>query len=208
MYNLFGIFSFGDEHWRHPDYNKDGEITERERLRWNDEEMKGSQFIDWHPYDHPTLGEVEIGGWIRVKNSPPEGPLVQKESEMGNAYKMYLASLPAKLQIESKVKTTDKEAGIYQVDITVKNNGFLPTALQHAQSLGVVDPVILEVEPDANLEILFGEKKVRLGHIDGHSESEKTSYVLRKKNASSKAVLKAGVKAQRANNDTKEITIP
>ncbi len=39
MYNIFGIFSFADEHWAHPDYNRDGKITERERMRWNDEDM-------------------------------------------------------------------------------------------------------------------------------------------------------------------------
>ena len=36
MYNMFGIFSFGDEHWKHPDYDKNGTITEKERLKWND----------------------------------------------------------------------------------------------------------------------------------------------------------------------------
>jgi murein tripeptide amidase MpaA len=208
MYNVFGIFAWADEHWAHPDYNKNGRISEKERLRWNDEEMKGSMFIDWHPFDHPTLGEVEIGGWIRVKGSPPEGELVQKESKMGNAYKMYLASLPAKLEIKSEIKATNKEAGIFQLDITIKNNGFLRTALQHAQSLNVVEPIILEVTPDSNLEILFGEEKVRLDHINGYSESGKTSYVLRKKNSTTRAVLKATVKAQRANNDAKEIVIP
>jgi hypothetical protein len=170
--------------------------------------MDGSQFIDWHRFNHPSLGEVEIGGWIRVKNSPPEGKLVQKESEMGNAYKMYLASLPAKLEIESDITATNEEAGIYQVDITVSNNGFLRTALQHAETIDVVDPVILEVTPDSNLEILFGEERVRLDHINGNSKSEKIPYVLRKKNSAAKAVLKTSVKAQRANNDAKQITIP
>ncbi|MGD9347523.1 MAG: M14 family metallopeptidase, partial [Candidatus Aminicenantes bacterium] len=83
-YNLFGIFSLGDEHWNAPDYDRDGRVTTEERFKWNDEEMDGKLFVDWHPYEHPTLGPVEIGGWIWRKTSPPEGKLIQKECAMGN----------------------------------------------------------------------------------------------------------------------------
>jgi hypothetical protein len=207
MYNIFGVFAFADEHWAHPDYDGDGEISERERLRWNDEEMDGSQFVDWHSFDHPTLGEVEIGGWIRRRNSPPEGPLVQAEAEMGNAYKLYMAGLTPRLKVKSEVTATNEAAGIYQVDITVENTGFLHTALQQARVLGVVEPVILTVEGDDDLEILFGEEKLGIGHINGQSESEPISYVVRKRNASSPAVLAVAATAQRALNAWAEVVI-
>lgn len=207
MYNMFGIFAFADEHWAHPDYDGDGEISERERLRWNDEDMNGSQYVDWHSFDHPTLGDVEIGGWIRVRNSPPEGPLVQAEAEMGNAYKIYMAGLTPRLKVKSEIQATNADAGIYQVDITVENTGFLHTALEQARALGVVDPVLLEVEGDGNLEILFGEEKAEIGHINGQSESETISFVVRKRNASAPAVLTVSATAQRALNDRTEVVI-
>jgi murein tripeptide amidase MpaA len=207
MYNMFGIFAFADEHWASPDYDGDGEISERERLRWNDEEMDGRQYVDWHSFDHPTLGEVEIGGWIRRKNSPPEGPLIQAEAEMGNAYKIYMAGLTPRLSIKSEVTAANPDAGIYQVDITVENTGYLHTALEQARVLGVVEPVLLEVEGDANLEILFGEKKLGIGHINGQSESETISYVVRKRNATAPASLAVSATAQRALNDSKEVVI-
>jgi hypothetical protein len=207
MYNIFGIFAFADEHWAQPDYNGDGDITERERLRWNDEEMDGSQFVDWHAFEHPTLGEVEIGGWIRRRNSPPEGPLVQAEAEMGNAYKLYMAGLTPRLQVNSEVTATNEEAGIYQVDITVENTGFLHTALQQAQVLEVVDPVLMEVTPGANVEILFGEEKLHIGHINGQSESETFSYVVRLPNPGASAALTVSASAQRALNASAEVVI-
>ena len=205
MYNIFGVFSFADEHWRHPDYNGNGEISERERLKWNDEEMGGKIFVDWHAYDHPTLGEVEIGGWIRNKMSPPEGELIQKEAEMGNAYKMYFGGLTPHLEITNEIE--DKEGGVYQIDITVENSGFLPTALQHAQQVKIAKPVVLEVEPGDNLEILLGEKKLDLGHIGGNSKSEEIIFIVRKKNTSGRAVLNVTAAAPRAGKDTKAITI-
>ncbi|UCC41537.1 MAG: hypothetical protein JSV96_09035 [Candidatus Aminicenantes bacterium] len=206
MYELFGIFSLADEHWNPPDYNKDGRVTEKERLKWNDEEMEGKMFIDWHLFKHPTLGDVEIGGWRRRKVSPPEGELIQKECEMGNNYKIYLAGLAPQLKF-GEAKVTDKKGGIYQVDITVENKGFLPTATEQAQKLNILEPVLLEVEPTDNVEILLGESKVKLGHIKGNSESKKITYMLRVKDSSQKAVLNATVRSQKAGRDSKKILI-
>jgi len=207
MYNIFGIFAFADEHWASPDYDGDGSISEKERLRWNDEEMDGATYVDWHPFRHPTLGEVEVGGWIRTRSSPPEGPLVEAEAEMGNAYKMYMGSLTARLALKAEVSATNAEAGIYQVDITVENTGYLPTALEQARAMGVVDEVLLEIEPDSNLEILFGETKLGIGHIDGSSESDTISYVVRKRDPGADAVMTVSASAQRALNASAQIMV-
>ncbi len=206
MYDLFGIFSMGDEHWASPDYDKDGKVTEKERLKWNDEELDGKLFVDWHKFDHPTLDEVEIGGWKRRKTNPPEGELIQKECEMGNAFVIYLAGQAARIKI-GEPEITDKEGGIFQVDIKIENKGFLPTATQQAVELNIVEPVLLEVEPNENVEILLGEKTVKLGQIAGYSESQKTTYIVRVKDTSQKAVLKVHAKSQKAGKDSKEIVI-
>jgi hypothetical protein len=169
--------------------------------------MDGGMYVDWHAYDHPTLGEIEIGGWIRTRTSPPEGPLVQAEAEMGNAYKLYMAGLTARLAVKGEVTATKEEAGIYRVDITVENNGFLSTALEQARALGVVEEVILEVEVDSNLEILFGETKAKVGQIDGNAESETVSYVVRKLDPAEAGVLKVSAKGQRALNGSADIVV-
>jgi cyclophilin family peptidyl-prolyl cis-trans isomerase len=206
MYELFGIFSMGDEHWESPDYNKDGDVSEEERLRWNDWEMGGRLFVNWHPFKHPTLGDIEIGGWVRTRNSPPEGKLIQKECEMGNAYVLYVAGIAPKIKV-GKVEIKDKNKGIYQVEIAVENQGLIPTATQQAEALGLAEPIVLEASPDENLEVLFGEARVKLPRVLGYSESDKTLYLVRVKDSSKKAALKVSVKSQKAGYDTKEITI-
>jgi hypothetical protein len=206
MYDIFGIFSLADEHWASPDYDKNGKVTEQERLKWNDEEMDGQLFVDWHPYDHPTLGKVEIGGWKRGKVSPPEGELFHKECEMGNRFVVYLAGLVPRIKI-GEVKITDKAGGVYQVDIIIENIGFLPTATQQAEALRTAESVQLEVEPSKNLEILWGEKRVKLDQIQGHGESEETTYIVRIKDDSQPASLTASVKSEKAGRDSKDIVI-
>jgi hypothetical protein len=205
-YDLFGIFSMGDEHWNMPDYDRDGSVTEEERFKWNDEEMGGKMFIPWHRYDHPTLGEVEIGGWRRYKVSPPEGELIKKECEMGNRYTVYLASCAPKVTI-GEPQIHDKEGGIFQLDITVTNEGLLPTAMEQAQVLGADEFVQLEVIPDNNVEILYGQTNVKLKQIDGHSQSPKTTYILRIKEGAARATVTASVRTQKAGADSKEIVI-
>jgi hypothetical protein len=152
------------------------------------------------------LGDVEIGGWVRTRNSPPEGELVEKECAMGNAFVIYLAGIAPKAKI-GKAEIKDKKDGIYQVELVVENQGLIPTATQQAEALGLGEPLLLEVSPDDNLEILFGETRAKLPRIRGHSESDKISYLVRVKSASKKAVLKVSVKSQKAGQDIQEIEI-
>ena len=208
MYNLFGIFALADEHWREPDYNWDGLVTEVERLKWNDEEMDGALFVDWHSFEHPTLGAVEIGGWKRTKVSPPEGELVERECEAGNRYTVYLATLAPRVELSvGDVEAIDEQAGLYRVEISVKNIGALRTATEQAEWLRAVEPVRLEVAPSENVEILSGEKRVDLGQINGAAESEKTTYVLRVTDPAAEATVAVSVWSQRAGRDSAVVRI-
>ena len=43
-------------------------------LAWSDEVLEGKGYVDWYPFDHPQLGEVELGGWNYIytfRNPPP-----------------------------------------------------------------------------------------------------------------------------------------
>jgi murein tripeptide amidase MpaA len=44
-------------------------------LRWSDEVLGGRGYIDWYPFNHPQLGQVELGGWDAMyawSNPPPQ----------------------------------------------------------------------------------------------------------------------------------------
>jgi len=69
------------------------------------------------------------------------------------------------------------------------------------------EPVLLEVLPDENLEIIYGEDKTKLGQIEGNSESAKTTYILRVKDPAKKSVLQVHISSQKAGRATKDILI-
>ncbi|PJF29005.1 MAG: carboxypeptidase, partial [Phototrophicales bacterium] len=44
-------------------------------LKWSDEVLGGKGYVDWYPFNHPQLGEVELGGWDMMyawRNPPPQ----------------------------------------------------------------------------------------------------------------------------------------
>jgi hypothetical protein len=88
-YMHLGAYSGTTELWNLPDkYNPEKQKKKNEKVpadeyskylertkawfKFIDEELEGKSFIPWKPFKHPTLGEVEIGGWKRfVRSNPP-----------------------------------------------------------------------------------------------------------------------------------------
>lgn len=74
-YEGLGIFSFTSELFSTRQYSAEGqrggeEATRRggleaqkQRLEFDDLVELGKMFVPWHPYEHPTYGDIEIGGW-------------------------------------------------------------------------------------------------------------------------------------------------
>ena len=76
-YFYFGSIWYGDELWNNgamEDYNNDGIYDDYDAITWDDRENGGEGFKAWEPFDHPQLGEVEIGGFhpkFFSQNGPP-----------------------------------------------------------------------------------------------------------------------------------------
>ncbi len=116
-------------------------------LRWNDRELAGQGFVPWRPFEHPQLGRVEIGGWRRkffLQNPPPA--LLPGEAYKNLLWVLELAEACPLLRLEG-VTVTPLGAGLYRLEATVKNGGFLSaggTAM--AGRTKAVKPPTVEVE--------------------------------------------------------------
>ena len=79
------------------DYDGDGYLTAAEMARWK-EEVGKQWFSPWTPYDHPILGEVEIGGsWGTPRVYGPRG---KYDSEILYDWHLYMADISPLLKIE------------------------------------------------------------------------------------------------------------
>ncbi len=144
-YFQYGAIWYGDELWnggRMKDYDGDGRVTDLENLRWLDENLPGKYFKPWAKFQHPTLGEVEIGGFnpkFFRQNPPPE--ILEDWAAKEARFNLLLAkSLPQVRVVSLEAKPVKKEPGVFEIVGVFTNDGFLPTALEMAKRVKIVRP--------------------------------------------------------------------
>ncbi|MBS3819021.1 hypothetical protein KGY73_05905 [bacterium] len=180
-YDHLGIFSWVPEMGSlEPfcDYDDDGRVTDLERMRWNEKEMDGRIFVDWEPYDHPELGKVEIGGFVRKLYNPKyesytnilctPGPKYKEFLENHTRWNLYLVRMSPLVKI-TEVKTETLDAGFVRITAGLRNMGFLPTNVtQHAVNNETAKPVKVFLSSNG-AELVGGKKEQELGHLPGNT---------------------------------------
>lgn len=91
-------------------------------FRFIDEELGGEGFIAWKPFRHPTLGEVEIGGWKKFIRSNPPTKLLQKVVEKNTMADIAQAELTPLVVID-KVKLSLIQGGEKATYVSLKSDG-------------------------------------------------------------------------------------
>ncbi len=185
IYDYLGVIAYATELW---DINAQAGLPKRgmlemirqnekqaeeagvKLLKWNDEVLGGQGFIDWHPFKHPELGEVEIGGWLpkTVRQNAP-AQLLQAECEKNMRFSLVHAqTLPCLAILQPKLEPIGED--IYRITATVENVGYLPTSGSARAELNkVAKPVVAELTLTAGGELLQGQAKQELGHLPGRS---------------------------------------
>lgn len=180
-YDHYGVFSFVPEMGSLApfcDYDKNKRATETEMLRWNDEELGGKIFVDWKSYDHPQLGNVEIGGFVRKIYDPKyksytnlmcyPSPAFEDFLEKHTRWNLYLVSQSPYVRI-TEVKGQHEEAGYVKISANVQNQGFLPTNVtQQAIKNQTAKSVKIFISL-SGAEMVMGKETVDLGHLPGHT---------------------------------------
>lgn len=144
-YSYYGTVWYGNEIWnggRFKDYDADGRFDEWEVLRWHDENRPGKKdFMAWTAFRHPTLGDVEIGGFnpkFYAQNPPPD--LLETWARNEAMFNLYLAQQLPQVRIVSATSTPSSAAGVFDVELVVTNEGKMPTALEMAKRVKMVRP--------------------------------------------------------------------
>jgi hypothetical protein len=142
-YSYYGTPWYGNEIWnggRFVDYDKDGRYEEWEVLRWNDGNRAGKgDFMAWTKFQHPALGEVEIGGFnpkFYAQNPPPD--LLETWAKNEALFNLYLAQQLPQVKIASAAAKTIAGDDLYEVELSVTNEGLMPTSLEIARRVKMV----------------------------------------------------------------------
>ncbi len=227
MFEHAGAIAFSTEVWDMPNramgrkdsYKTLMDWTEDENVamqKWNDENLGGEGFINWRPFDHPQLGPVEIGGWKHkfVIQNPPAAFLRQECEKNANLFvEMALCSPLVKITKSEAVKVAPD---VYNVKISVRNMGYLPTnGTEQAKKNKKAKPVKATVEVPEGAEVVGGTKEIELGHLEGRLalgrafggavQTEHLCQWVVKSSAPATITVKVG--APRGGYDTREIKL-
>jgi len=145
-YFQFGAIWYGDELWnggRIGDVDGDGTEDEFDRLLWQDSVANGRAFKTWTSFDHPELGEVEVGGWhpkFFNQNGPPE--VLSHWAGNEAQFNFFLAQSLPDLSVSPSTRQTGStgETTMWEVTLSISNDGRLPTALRQAELVKIVRP--------------------------------------------------------------------
>jgi murein tripeptide amidase MpaA len=112
-------------------------------MKWNDEKLEGKGYLPWRQFQHPELGEVEIGGWDTF-NYISNAPLALLENEVAKFPKWLLwqALTSPKLELRKascKPLGGGGESALWQLRVEVQNTGWLPT---HVSKRGLERKVV------------------------------------------------------------------
>ncbi len=164
-YSYYGTIWYGNEIWnggRFKDYDGDKRFDDWEILRWWDENRAGKaappgEYKEWTAFKHPQLGDVEIGGF-HPKFYGQNPPKDQIELWAGNEarFNLWMAQqLPQVKIVSAKATPLTGQAGVQRVEMTVTNEGRMPTALEIAKRVKMVKP------DTASIELAKGQELVK-----------------------------------------------
>lgn len=158
---------------------KDPLETDRQWIKYSDDECDGAGFVAWTPYDHPTLGKVEIGGFVPGFRINPPVEAVSKIVEKQFAFvKDIAARLPRPRVADCKV--TRRSESIFEIELSMTNDAYLPTALAMAKTARVAYPFVLRLDLPAE-DLLGGQRVAKIPSIGGLGATEKVRWLVRGK---------------------------
>jgi murein tripeptide amidase MpaA len=180
FYDHHGVFSWTTEFWSPQreagiaDYHFIDWIRDHppeddlKLLRWNDEELDGKGYVDWYAFEHPQLGEVELGGWDMMfawANVPPK--FLEREVAPHADFAIWHLLISPRLEQRS-LEVEPLGQGVYRVRLVLENSGWLPTNVtDKAVERKIARPLEVELTLPEGAKLLAGDPKVDLGQLQG-----------------------------------------
>lgn len=227
-YNMLGNYAYLIELWGNPTYeadlNGDNKVSDEEYMKWIDIELTGDGWINPHPFKHPDLGEIWIGGSGKkhVGRTPPSR-YIETEADRNAHFVMYCVNQFPKVQV-ADISTTPEGDDLYWVDVTVRNESTYPTASDRSKKLERIKKDKLVISTSDKIQVISLNEKLpfndpaqgfRNAHNPGlgketelwlkGNDSQTFRYLIKK--SGGKGWIEAEIISERGGKDKKRLTI-
>lgn len=155
-YEGLGIISFTNELWNDDQQWGDGKNVPDPKDRWffDDKLMAGAGFVDWHAFDHPFYGRIEIGGFRKDYGRVPPTFLIEEMLHRNSLFCVLHAKAMPLVTI-TDATTTDLGGGLLAVDVVFRNLHAIPTRTAQAQKQKIGTPDVFTIA-GRDVEVLAG----------------------------------------------------
>jgi murein tripeptide amidase MpaA len=180
LYDHLGLFSWTTELWspqreagiedyQYIEWLRDHPPEDDLKLlRWSNEQLEGKGYVDWYPFEHDQLGEVELGGWDLMYcwgNIPPQ--FLEREIAPHSELAIYQLLVSPRLEIRS-LDAEPLGDDRWLVRLVLENTGWLPTSVsEKAVERKAVRPLEAEITLPEGGKVVGGDRKVEVGQLDG-----------------------------------------
>ncbi|MBW4643066.1 MAG: hypothetical protein KME23_08745 [Goleter apudmare HA4340-LM2] len=181
-YDYQGLFSWTVEVWspqtqagitnyKHVEWYQEHPLEDDLKLlNWNDAQLAGKGYVDWYPFNHPQLGQIELGGWNTIYSwTNPPGEFLEKEIARFPEWLVWHLLISPRLEIYA-ASVHSLGDSFYQVQLVIQNTGWLPTYVtQKALDKKLVRGCICEIELPAGATLATGTARVELSQLEGRA---------------------------------------
>lgn len=182
LYDHLGVFAWTVELWspqrkagiqdyKYIDWYREHPVEDDLKLlKWSDEQLGGAGYVDWYAFNHPQLGQIELGGWnyLYAWRNPP---LQYLEAEIAPFADWLIWHLQISPRLE--LLRTDVQAlgdGHFKITALVQNSGWLPTYVsKRALENKSVRGVIAELEIGSGMKLISGKPREEMKQIEGRA---------------------------------------
>ena len=174
---------------------------EKALLDYSDRVLGGKGFVNWELFDHPTLGEVEIGGFAPFTATTPEYAVSDSLLKIHLPWIFELAGKLPSLRIH-RASVESQGAGVYRLEVWIENDSYLPfpTAMGKRNKQPAPAVVLLG---GSGYTLLSGYDRTPAGDLKGKSR-KKLTWLIR---ADKKAEIEIDLTSKSAGSDRTTVQI-
>jgi hypothetical protein len=148
-----------------PPSEEGADPKEKALLAFSDKDLAGKGFVEWKAFKHPTLGDVEIGGFAPYADNTPPPALIENLLKGQVPWVFEVAKKMPHIKIAS-VETKSLGTGVYEIKARVENTGVLPYPTAMARRNERILPVIVTLD-GPGIKIVDGKKRTLIPAIQG-----------------------------------------
>jgi hypothetical protein len=127
FYSSRGIYTYSNELWtQYLMFNKDAGNDNSTQYNFDRYLLFKDAFIDWHEYDHPQYGKIEIGGFKKNFGRAHPGFLLESDAHRNMSFTIYHCYHTPRLSVDTIIEK-DLGDGLKEVTAVIANKRLMPT---------------------------------------------------------------------------------